>query len=124
MPGNMAVDHRRRLMRSRGERIQSFAFVMSMFICVLLCVVFLPGVRAGPEELVIELESRINPNNAPISSLVRLPGIGPSRAAAIVAYRERQVDRPGAFADCNDLQNVKGIGPKTAQSICEWLKFE
>jgi len=49
------------------------------------------------------------------------------RALAIVAYRE------GFFADdvntqpfetISDLQKVRGIGPKTAQNIGKWLKFE
>jgi DNA uptake protein ComE-like DNA-binding protein len=28
------------------------------------------------------------------------------------------------FRICEDLEKVKGIGPKTAEGICEWLKFE
>ncbi|UCF44481.1 MAG: helix-hairpin-helix domain-containing protein [Planctomycetota bacterium] len=60
-----------------------------------------------------------------MASLVRLPGIGAVRTAAIVAYRENfgSADNP-AFRDCNDLQKVHGIGPKTAQNICQWLRFE
>ncbi|MGD8786415.1 MAG: helix-hairpin-helix domain-containing protein, partial [Phycisphaerales bacterium] len=75
----------------------------------------------------IELESRINPNEAPIASLVRLPGIGISRAGAIVAYREnldRKDKEYSVFQNSNDLQKVKGIGPKTAQKIGQLLKFE
>jgi competence ComEA-like helix-hairpin-helix protein len=73
------------------------------------------------------LESQINPNNAPLGSLVRLPGIGIVRAAAIVSYHEgltQQDYTASAFKNCNDLQKVKGIGPKTVQNICQWLKFE
>ena len=29
-----------------------------------------------------------------------------------------------AFQNPNDLQKVKGIGPKTVENIREWLKFE
>jgi outer membrane protein assembly factor BamB len=29
-----------------------------------------------------------------------------------------------AFQNCDDLQKVKGIGPKTVENIREWLKFE
>ena len=123
----MTVDDPRRLAEIGGERIQAFAFTISIFVCALLCAVFVVHIVAGPEGCDIELESRINPNDAPVASLVRLSGIGVSRAAAIVAYRDgyrqQQGDR-GAFRDCNDLQNVKGIGPITAQNNRRWLKFE
>ena len=72
------------------------------------------------------MENRINPNQAPVESLTRLAGLGPGRAGAIVAYREnlsRGAKRP-AFRNCDDLQNVRGVGPKTVQTISEWLKFE
>jgi competence protein ComEA len=74
----------------------------------------------------IELQSRINPNDAPPASLARLPGIGIIKANAIVEYR-RQFLKSGlgdlAFKDCNDLRNIKGIGPVTVNNICEHLKF-
>ncbi len=127
MPKNMAVDHSRRLMQGGGERIQSFAFVISICVCAVLCAVFLGDFSSGSFAGGIELESRINPNDAPISSLVRLPGIGAAKAAAIVAYRDGyrpEQGEGGAFSDCDDLQKVKGIGPKTAENICAWLKFE
>lgn len=72
------------------------------------------------------LDSRINPNEAPVQSLVRLPGLGLERAGAIVAYREtarRQGTGP-AFGNCRDLQKIRGIGPKTVQDISEWMTFE
>ncbi|MHC4593515.1 MAG: ComEA family DNA-binding protein [Planctomycetota bacterium] len=77
----------------------------------------------------VELENRINPNDAPVASLVRLPSIGMVRAGAIVAYREQSqfTGKDGncqPFRSCDDLQKVSGIGPKTVQNINEWLKFE
>ncbi|MHC4482114.1 MAG: ComEA family DNA-binding protein [Planctomycetota bacterium] len=75
----------------------------------------------------IELDEKVNPNDAPLGSLVRLPGIGIGKAGAIVDCRggiSRKNSNNPAFQDCNDLQKVSGIGAKTAQSICEWLKFE
>ena len=123
----MAFDHSRRLTGGGGERTQSFAFVLSVCFCVILCISFLLDASGGPDAVGIELESRINPNDAPVSSLVRLPGIGMSKAAAIVAYRDayRISGAAGrAFSDCNDLQNIKGIGPKTAEAIAGWVVFE
>ncbi|MHC4476515.1 MAG: ComEA family DNA-binding protein [Planctomycetota bacterium] len=75
----------------------------------------------------IELEQKINPNEAPVGSLVRLPGIGIARASAVVAYREDFSETSGggpAFKNVDDLQKIKGIGPKTAASISRWLTFE
>ena len=73
------------------------------------------------------MESRINPNDAPIESLVRLPGLGVARAGAILAYREKASAKSGerpAFQNCSDLRKVSGIGPKTAQDVGEWLRFD
>ncbi|HER20299.1 MAG TPA: helix-hairpin-helix domain-containing protein [Chromatiales bacterium] len=78
---------------------------------------------AGP----IHTPERINPNTAPVGSLVRLPGIGPTRARAIAAYREtiRQTVGDGpVFRSCDDLQQIKGIGPKTAEDVRDWLEFQ
>ncbi|HLB73672.1 MAG TPA: helix-hairpin-helix domain-containing protein [Sedimentisphaerales bacterium] len=123
----MAVDHSRLLIRGDSETIQSLGFVISIWFCAVLCAFFLAGFSGGSPVVGLALDDRVNPNDAPMASLVRLPGIGVSRAAAIVAYRDsfRQDDARGmAFGDCNDLQKVKGIGPKTAESLCEWLKFD
>jgi competence ComEA-like helix-hairpin-helix protein len=110
------------------SRIQSFAFVVSVCVCVSFSVCFVGfGASESEKAHAVKLDDRINPNDAPVASLVRLPAIGLSRAQAIVAYREsltsHDSSRP-AFRDCEDVQKVKGIGPKTAQDIGRWLKFE
>ena len=110
------------------NRIQSFAFVISVFVCVLLCTGFVvSGFETVRQSSAIELDERINPNEAPVSSLVRLPGIGASRAEAIAVYRNSFSKEEGgdkAFGNHDDLQKIKGIGPKTAESISRWLKYE
>ena len=126
----MAADNFMRESDTRQKRIQSFAFVIS--VCVAVCfscgfVSNLVGFGTAFSGCEIELESRINPNDAPVASLVRLPGIGVGRAGAIVAYRENfsgKDSRSPAFRNCDDLQKVRGIGPKTAQNISQWLTFE
>jgi len=104
------------------------AFVMAVLFGALLSVGFAASTCSKFRQVCeIELESRINPNNAPIASLVRLPGVGIGRAGAITAYRENfsscQPNRQ-AFQNPDDLQQVKGIGPKTVQNISKWLKFK
>lgn len=53
--------------------------------------------------------SLININTANATLLDTLPGIGPSKAAAIVDYRTQN----GPFAVIEDIQKVSGIGPVT-----------
>jgi competence ComEA-like helix-hairpin-helix protein len=55
----------------------------------------------------------IDVNAASTAELESIPGIGPTRAAAIVADR----DRDGPFADVDALERVKGIGPATLDAI-------
>ena len=110
------------------NRIQSFAFVINVIVCVLFCTSFaVPNFFRLRQSCEIEIESRINPNDASVASLVRLPGIGVGRADAIVIYRMNSARENGgivAFESIGDMQKVKGIGPKTSQSMSEWLRFE
>jgi competence ComEA-like helix-hairpin-helix protein len=110
------------------NKIQSFAFCLALSTAACLSICFVVSSLAGfGQPCEIRLESRINPNYAPPASLVRLPGIGDGRARAIVAYRDEFSKKDSnsiAFRNCADLQKVKGIGPKTVEDMCEWLKFE
>jgi competence protein ComEA len=51
----------------------------------------------------------VNINTASEDELTRLPGVGPSKATAIVAFRTRH----GKFARIDDLGRVKGFGRKS-----------
>jgi len=62
---------------------------------------------------------RIDPNTATVASLRRLPGIGPTKALAIVAERQK---RP--FFGPDELMRVRGIGPKTVRNIRPLLKMK
>ena len=55
---------------------------------------------------------RIDINSASAAELAKLPGIGPSKAQAIVEFREKE-----PFAKSEDLLKVKGIGDKLYDSI-------
>jgi competence protein ComEA len=48
----------------------------------------------------------VNINTSSLSELKTLPGIGDSRAADIINYREKN----GGFESINDIKNVPGIG--------------
>ena len=58
-------------------------------------------------------ESRLNLNDATLSQLEDLPGIGPSKAKAILAYREQH----GGYRSIDQLLEVKGIGPKMLEKL-------
>jgi len=58
---------------------------------------------------------KININTASADELQLLNGVGPSTANAIVQYREQN----GAFANVDDLVNIKGIGEKKVATIAE-----
>lgn len=127
MSADTEIDNFIRQTQDGQNRTRSFAFVISVCICALFSVVFISDFRTFKPPSRINLEGRINPNYAPVASLIRLPGIGVSRAHAIVTYREEFGKKDGdspAFRNSDDLQKVKGIGPKTVQNISKWLKFE
>ncbi|MDX9719134.1 MAG: helix-hairpin-helix domain-containing protein [Myxococcota bacterium] len=63
---------------------------------------------------------RININTASASELQKLPGIGKKKAADIVAERESG----GAFASCQELTRVKGIGAKSVEKLLEQCTTE
>ncbi|MFT5685782.1 MAG: competence protein ComEA [Myxococcota bacterium] len=55
----------------------------------------------------------VNVNTASQSELETLPGIGPSKAAAIMEYRSSN----GPFTNVEQLDNVPGIGPATMSNL-------
>jgi competence protein ComEA len=63
---------------------------------------------------------KININTASAEELVQLKGIGPSHAAKIVAYREKN----GPFKMPEDLMQVSGIGQKTIEANQEFIIVE
>lgn len=57
--------------------------------------------------------TKIDINTADESALTTIPGIGPSKARSIIAYREEN----GPFKKTEDITNVSGIGDATFQKI-------
>jgi len=58
---------------------------------------------------------KIDPNTASVASLRRLPGIGPTIAERIVAYRDAHGGQP--FRKAEDLMKIERIGPATVRNI-------
>ncbi len=62
----------------------------------------------------------ININTATVDELQTLPGIGESKAQAIVDYRETY----GSFASAEDITSVSGIGDSTYAKLAAYIKAE
>lgn len=58
-------------------------------------------------------DKRVNLNTATLEELDALPGVGPSTAKNIIAYREAH----GGFAAPEEIMNVKRIGEKTFEKL-------
>lgn len=70
------------------------------------------GLSFGAPSTLVEL------NRATAEELTRIPGIGPKRAAQILAVREAR----GGFRSVDDLLEVPGIGPKTLARIRPFVR--
>ncbi len=61
---------------------------------------------------------RIDVNQAEWAELSQLPGVGETLAKRIVAHRQRH----GPFTSVEQLDDVRGIGPKLLVGIRPWLQ--
>lgn len=93
-------------------------------------IIYIPAVGEVPAEPMIvegspsgsanQDDGRINLNKADETQLQTLPGIGPSKAAAIIEYREIN----GSFQAVEDLKSIAGIGDKTFEKLKDLIKIQ
>ncbi|WP_025028831.1 helix-hairpin-helix domain-containing protein [Caldalkalibacillus mannanilyticus] len=62
---------------------------------------------------------KISLNQGTAKELESLPGIGPSKAQAIIQYREQN----GPFKKVEDLLNISGIGPKVFERVKDLVEL-
>lgn len=77
---------------------------------------YVPGEKAAADHAGSQaavLTRKIDLNTVKAAEMELLPGVGPVLAGRIVADREAN----GPFASVEDLQRVKGIGPRTVERI-------
>ena len=65
-------------------------------------------------------DGKVNINSADEKELMTIPGIGPSKAAAIIQYRTDK----GIFKTPESLMEVSGIGQKTFEKLEPYIKVE
>ena len=70
-----------------------------------------PG-AAGGGAAAVESAGKVDVNTANAEELASLPGIGASKAAAIIAEREKK-----PFVSVEDLERVRGIGARTVEDL-------
>jgi competence protein ComEA len=66
-----------------------------------------------------EAPAVVNVNTADAALLERLPGVGPALAARILAYRREH----GPFRRVEDVEQVRGIGPRTLARMRPYLRL-
>jgi len=91
------------------------AFFVGMILCVCFTLSILPNFK---KNTFATIDNKLNPNTASVYELAQLPAIGTARAQAITEYRQNN-----AFNNAKDLENVKGIGEKTANKLSPLLRF-
>lgn len=67
----------------------------------------------------VQSDGTVRVNYATQTELETLPGIGPSKAKAIIDYR----DEHGFFSQREDLLQVSGIGEKTLQNLEDYIQI-
>jgi len=90
------------MMRSDVRKVCSGGRAWRTALAVLLVVAALAVPRAEAEDA-----ARVELNSASAEELATLPGVGPAKAQAIIAYRETS-----PFKSAEELVEVKGIGEK------------
>ena len=92
--------------------------VVSLLLCA-LCLSAAPLTYAQQAGVQAEQASMVSINRASEAELAKLPGIGPKKAAAIIAYRNEH----GEFKSLDDLQNVKGVGKASMKALKGKIKL-
>ena len=87
----------------------ALAVALAVLLALRLAAAGAPGRSPTP----FAVPARVDLNRARIAELMTLPGIGRTRAAAIVLHRVRH----GPFTDPLDLLRVDGIGPGTVEGL-------
>ncbi|MEG0293799.1 helix-hairpin-helix domain-containing protein [Enterococcus sp.] len=76
-------------------------------------------IQSNDEKQTPSSTSLININTADLNELQQLTGIGPSKAQAIISYREEN----GLFQRLEDLLQVTGFGEKTFEKLKNMIKI-
>jgi competence protein ComEA len=107
------VDMRHKHQIQKEEKMLNRKIVIPVLVAVFVGVVSALNVDAGAAE-------KININTASVEELTQLKGIGPSHAAKIIEFRQKN----GPFKIPEDLIKVPGIGQKTFEKNKDLILVE
>ena len=95
------------LLRKKGEAVATSAALST------------PGVAGAGNSREIKRPLRpVNVNTASAAELETLPGVGPKTSASIIAARAQK-----RFRSLDDLDEVKGLGPKKLEKLKPFVLF-
>ena len=101
-------------MNSRSKWMIPMGVMLAMMLAISLILV--PGIMADSGKATV----LVNINNADIGELTSLPGIGTSKATAIIEHRSEH----GPFNTIEELTNVRGIGSNVLEKIRGHIKVQ
>jgi len=99
-------------MNRTTHRLRSWALALAS--------VALLAVSAASAEMGPALLGVVNVNTASAAELQLLPGIGETRAGAVVALRKRR----GGFKSIDELKEVKGIGDAGLERMRPFVRLQ
>ena len=85
----------------------------------LACIILLLSATVTFYRFKAEADGLVNINTATISELEELPQVGEKRSQYIVEYRSKN-----RIEEIDQLEEVKSIGPTTAELIADKIKLE
>jgi competence ComEA-like helix-hairpin-helix protein len=102
-----------------ASKIASTVTVFALALCFAGAAAAHGDPKQATDRTAAAAEGVVNVNTATAAQLTLLPGVGPSRAEAIIQARER---RP--FRALNELARVRGIGRATLQQLRPYVTME
>jgi len=106
------------LRQQQEQRDESHPFVQQLDVSTLFSD-NVPGIPL-PAGFALFFHRPLPLNRSSLADLTMLPGIGPHRAAMVLAERQKR----GRLAGAEDLLAVPGIGPATLQRLLPLVSFE
>lgn len=79
-----------------------------------------PGTAIDKQTATAQQQQKLNINKATAEQLEAVPGIGKSKAQAIMAY----IQEKGPIKSQQQLTEVKGVGDKLAAKVAQYVSFE
>ena len=123
LPDSVVADEPAHFWLRRGDQVVLAVLVAISLTLMLAKWARLSGWGTRPVEIKRleqhQFEYKVDVNSATWVEWIQLEGIGEVLARRIVDDREQH----GSFDSIDDLQRVRGIGPKTIERLRPWLKL-